>query len=426
MPPPALALLPPSSGEHESSNRPSEGRAIADERSGIDGIASFGRIRLARWRLAGELLSVTPFVGCDPLLGRVLGGKYELVEAIGSGATGFVYRARQLSLQRDVAVKLLQPSCVNRAEVVGRFRLEARAASMLSHPGIVTVLDWGEEPDGLLYLVVEYLPGADLFDIAHAEGPFSSQRIAKLMTQVARALSHAHAHGVIHRDLKPENLRILRDKGSGDEVVKIYDFGTAFVAGVIAEGVTETGMVVGTPDYFSPEQAAARPVGPRSDIYSCGVIMFLLATGSLPFRGRTTVELARMHVATPPPKPSRLRPDIDPRLESVILQCLAKRPADRPSSALRLAAMLAPLLEEPKPEVAVPVSRGAALWGVATGAAVAAIAGLSWVLSSGTSLPLAWLAPSGAADDPSANEAAVTVDGGQDAAPPIAPEATQP
>lgn len=331
-------------------------------------------------------------MGGDPLLGRVLGAKYELVEPIGSGATGFVYRARQLSLQRDVAVKVLQPSCVNRAEVVGRFRLEARAASMLSHPGIVTVLDWGEEPDGLLYLVVEYLPGADLFDIAHAEGPFSSQRIAKLMIQVARALAHAHAHGVIHRDLKPENLRILRDKGSGDEIVKIYDFGTAFVAGVVAEGVTETGMVVGTPDYFSPEQAAARPVGPRSDIYSCGVIMFLLATGSLPFRGRTTVELARMHVATQPPKPSRLRPDIDPRLERVILQCLAKRPADRPSSALRLAAMLAPLAEETRHPVAPPpAARGAAFWGMATGAAVAAIAGLSWALSSGTTLPLGWL-----------------------------------
>lgn len=356
-------------------------------------------------------------VGRDPLLGRVLGAKYELVETIGSGATGFVYRARQLSLQRDVAVKILQPSCVNRAEVVGRFRLEARAASMLSHPGIVTVLDWGQEPDGLLYLVVEYLPGADLFDIAHAEGPFSSQRIAKLMIQVARALAHAHAHGVIHRDLKPENLRILRDKGSGDEVVKIYDFGTAFVAGVVAEGVTETGMVVGTPDYFSPEQAAARPVGPRSDIYSCGVIMFLLATGSLPFRGRTTVELARMHVATQPPKPSRLRPDIDPRLESVILQCLAKRPADRPSSALRLAAMLAPLADAVESSPPPSPARGVAFWGMATGAAVAAIAGLSWALSSGTTLPLGWLLPIDAVDRPHPDEPGLsTSDAGFDAA----------
>lgn len=364
-------------------------------------------------------------MGGDPLLGRVLGGKYELVEAIGSGATGFVYRARQLSLNRDVAVKLLQPSCVHRAEVVGRFRLEARAASMLSHPGIVTVLDWGEEPDGLLYLVIEYLPGADLFDIAHAEGPFSSQRIAKLMIQVARALAHAHAHGVIHRDLKPENLRILRDKGSGDEIVKIYDFGTAFVAGVVAEGVTETGMVVGTPDYFSPEQAAARPVGPRSDIYSCGVIMFFLATGTLPFRGRTTVELARMHVATPPPKPSRLRPDIDPRLEAVILQCMAKRPADRPSSALRLAAMLAPIAAEPRQEPPAPATRGAALWGMATGAALTAIAGLSWALSSGVNLPFGWLLPSGNADEPAVT-GTDALDGGSDAATMVSPPPSSP
>lgn len=350
--------------------------------------------------LAGELLSGTPLVGHDPLLGRVLGGKYELVAAIGSGATGFVYRARQLALHRDVAVKVLQPNCVTRSEVVGRFRLEARAVSMLNHPGIVTVLDWGEEPDGLLYLVVEYLPGADLFDIAHAEGPFSSQRIAKLMIQVARALSHAHAQGVIHRDLKPENLRLIQDKASGEELVKIYDFGTAFVAGVVAEGVTEAGMVVGTPDYFSPEQAAARPVGPRSDIYSCGVIMYFLATGKLPFNGRTTVELARMHVASPPPKPSKLRSDIDPRLESTIMQCLAKRPADRPPSALRLGSMLAPIAEITNRE-SLPTrwpessqaSRTAALWGMATGAVVTAIAGLGWAFSS--SAPISALLPGG-------------------------------
>lgn len=359
--------------------------------------------------MAGELLSPLSPVGNDPLLGRVLGGKYELVAVIGSGATGSVYRAKQLSLERDVAVKVLQPSCVTKAEVVARFRLEARAASMLNHPGIVTVLDWGEESDGLLYLVIEHLGGQDLFDIAHAEGPFSSQRIAKLMIQVARALAHAHAHGVIHRDLKPENLRLIPDKGSGEEIVKVYDFGTAFVAGVAAPGVTETGMVVGTPDYFSPEQAAARPVGPRSDIYSCGVIMYFLATGRLPFQGRTTLELARMHVASTPAKPSKLRNDIDPLLESTILQCLAKRPADRPASALRLAAMLAPLAEEtPKPTLAPPVQehapRTAVLWGMATGAVVTALAGLGWAFSSGGTSPVpsikSWVP--GGADAPTA------------------------
>lgn len=347
-----------------------------------------GRIRLARRVWPASCFPHAPFVGHDPLLGRILGGKYELVASIGSGATGFVYRARQLTLDRDVAVKVLQPSCAGRAEVVGRFRLEARAASMLNHPGIVTVLDWGEEPEDLLYMVVEYLGGADLFDIAHAEGPFTSKRIAGLMIQVARALSHAHANGVIHRDLKPENLRIVRDRISLEEQVKIYDFGTAFVAGVVVPGVTEAGMVVGTPDYFSPEQAAARPVGPRSDIYSCGVIMYFLATGKLPFNGRTTLELARMHVATPPLKPSRYRSNIDPRLESVILQCLAKRPADRPASAQKLAEMLAPIADDipPIPKAlrvgeTLRAPRAAALWGMAAGATVTALAGLGWAIS---------------------------------------------
>src|SRR5262249_28740187 len=158
-----------------------------------------------------------------------------------------------------------------------------------------------------------------------------------------------------------------------NEVVKIYDFGTVFIAGAPAPGVTETGMVVGTPDYFSPEQASAKPVGPQTDLYACGVIMYLLATGQLPFAGKTALDLAVLHATKPPEKPSHFSRDIDPRLERIILQCLAKRPADRPASAIDLAAMLAAIAEGPGEQNrslapgATPPTRArrfAALWGV--------------------------------------------------------------
>jgi serine/threonine-protein kinase len=282
-------------------------------------------------------------VSQDALTGRVLDGKYVLGPIIGQGAIGRVYRARQVSLEREVAIKILNPGYTNHPEAIARFRLEARAASRISHPGIVTILDWGKDPDGLLYLVIEYLPGRDLFDIAQREAPLDSARIARLMQQVAVALAHAHSEGVIHRDLKPENLRVLEDPlapAAHREIVKIYDFGVAHVTRGLTRVFTKVGVMVGTPYYMSPEQAASSDVFPQSDLYSCGVIMFLLATGTLPFVAPSPLDVATMHVKKRPPKPSSLNPRIDPRLETVILCCLAKDPWHRPASGTELAGML--------------------------------------------------------------------------------------
>jgi serine/threonine-protein kinase len=282
-------------------------------------------------------------VSQDALTGRVLDGKYVLGPIIGQGAIGRVYRARQVSLEREVAIKILNPGYTNHPEAIARFRLEARAASRISHPGIVTILDWGKDPDGLLYLVIEYLPGRDLFDIAQREAPLDSARIARLMQQVAVALAHAHSEGVIHRDLKPENLRVLEDPlapAAHREIVKIYDFGVAHVTRGLTRVFTKVGVMVGTPYYMSPEQAASSDVFPQSDLYSCGVIMFLLATGTLPFVAPSPLDVATMHVKKRPPRPSSLNPRIDPRLETVILCCLAKDPWHRPASGTELAGML--------------------------------------------------------------------------------------
>jgi serine/threonine protein kinase len=284
------------------------------------------------------------------LTGRVLDGKYVLGPVIGRGAIGRVYKARQLSLEREVAVKILNPGYTNHPEAVARFRLEAQAASRIRHPGIVTILDWGKDVDGLLYLVIEYLGGRDLFDVAQKEAPLDSPRIARLMQQVAMALGHAHGEGIIHRDLKPENLRVLEDPIAPiahRERVKIYDFGVAHVTRGLTRVFTQVGVLVGTPYYMSPEQASSVEVLPQSDLYSCGIIMYLLATGTLPFVAPSPVDVAAMHLKKRPLRPSVLNPEIDPRLERIIMRCLAKDPWRRPASGAELAAMLDPIASTP-------------------------------------------------------------------------------
>jgi serine/threonine-protein kinase len=284
------------------------------------------------------------------LTGRVLDGKYVLGPVIGRGAIGRVYRAKQISLEREVAIKILNPGYSNHPEAIARFRLEARAASRIRHPGIVTILDWGKDVDGLVYLVIEYLPGRDLFDVAQKEAPLESGRIARLMQQVALALGHAHGEGVIHRDLKPENLRVVEDPVAPlahRERIKIYDFGVAHVTRGLTRVLTQVGVLVGTPYYMSPEQAASIEVLPQSDLYSCGVIMFLLATGTLPFVAPSPIDVAAMHLRKRPLRPSVLNTELDPRLEKVILQCLSKDPWQRPASGAELASMLDPIASHP-------------------------------------------------------------------------------
>jgi serine/threonine protein kinase len=298
----------------------------------------------------------------DPLTGRILDGKYILGPRIGQGAIGRVYQAHQVSLDREVAVKVLNPSYTHHPEAIARFRLEARAASRISHPGIVTILDWGKEQGGLLYLVTEYLRGRDLFELAQEQAPFPAVRVARLMQQVALALAHAHALDIVHRDLKPENLRVLDDPlapPSHRELIKIYDFGAAQVTRGQSRVCTQVGVLVGTPYYMSPEQAASTEAVPQSDLYSCGVIMFLLSAGTLPFVGASPLDVAAMHLNQAPPRPSLYNPEIDPRLEEVILACLAKKPANRPDSAAALAALLEPIAtEQPLPPPASAVRQG--------------------------------------------------------------------
>jgi serine/threonine-protein kinase len=320
---------------------------------------------------------------------------------IGRGAIGRVYRAKQISLEREVAIKILNPGYAKHPEAIARFRLEARAASRIRHPGIVTILDWGKDVDGLVYLVIEYLPGRDLFDVAQKEAPLDSARIARLMQQVALALDHAHGEGVIHRDLKPENLRVLEDPVAPilhRERVKIYDFGVAHVTRGLTRVLTQVGVLVGTPFYMSPEQAASIDVLPQSDLYSCGVIMFLLATGTLPFVAPSPIEVAAMHLKKRPLRPSVLNAELDPRLERIILRCLSKDPWQRPASGAELAAMLDPIASTNVARLATreaandtrPRSRSpwVTAWAIASTGALVAL-GATHVMRSSTPAPIA-------------------------------------
>ncbi len=256
---------------------------------------------------------------------RVFNDRYELVRHVARGGMAQVYLAKDLLLDRPVALKVLFPELSVDRSFVERFRREAQAAANLSHPNIVSVYDWGEG-EHTYFIVMEYVNGRTLAQLLR-QGPLDAEQAASLGAEVAAALSFAHAHGVIHRDVKPAN--VLIDK-SGQ--VKVTDFGIARAAGA-KEGLTQTGTVMGTATYFSPEQAQGYPVDARSDVYSLGVVMYEMVTGRPPFSGDNPVAIAYKHVREEAVAPTLVNRAVPPSLEAIILQAMAKDPADRYQSA---------------------------------------------------------------------------------------------
>jgi serine/threonine protein kinase len=275
-------------------------------------------------------------------VGRLIAGKLRIEQLVGAGGMGVVYRATHLGLRMPVAVKVLKAGLQRDLDFTRRFQEEALAASRLDHPNLTRVLDFGQEPDGLVYIAMEFLDGTDVGTLIDRDGRLPLARIVEIMSQVCAGLMHMHSRGMVHSDLKPDNLLLVAghdEDGQPIEVAKLCDFGIAVTRGVAS---TE---VLGTPAYMSPEQCQGDDLDARSDIYACGVMLYEMATGRLPFDTPDKEAMKAFHCNMDPRAPSRIHP-IDPRFESLILKALRKDRTVRHQTAreLRLAlrALVAP------------------------------------------------------------------------------------
>jgi eukaryotic-like serine/threonine-protein kinase len=285
----------------------------------------------------------------DPFIGReILGGQFQVIQKIGTGGMGSVYKASQPAMNRMVAIKILHPKLAGRKDLTSRFRREARAMSQLSHPNTVKVFMYGElEEDGSLYIVMEMLEGRNLNQTVRKEGPMAPERAVPILVQVCGALQEAHDMGIVHRDLKPENI-FLSNQGGLTDFPKVLDFGLAKVTerqmrpGSII--LTQEGMVFGTPEFMSPEQAQGKTLDARSDIYSLATILYEALTGKLPFSAKTPMEYIQKHVMDPPIPLNERVPDrtFPEGLGEVLAKALSKKPEDRYQSAAEFAEALRP------------------------------------------------------------------------------------
>jgi serine/threonine-protein kinase len=259
------------------------------------------------------------------LVGQVFSNRYRIEREIAHGGMAEVYLARDESLDRLVALKALFPEFAREPSFVERFRREAQAAANLNHPNIVAIYDWGQE-DGTYFIVMEYVEGRSLRDLLNSQGALDPNQAADITAEIASALAFAHRSGVVHRDVKPGNV-LLTQSGT----VKVTDFGIARAG--TSEGLTQTGSVMGTATYFSPEQAQGLAVDGRSDVYSVGIVLYEMVCGVAPFTAESPVSVAYKHVREEPVPPTHRNPDCPPALEQIIMSALAKDPEHRYQSA---------------------------------------------------------------------------------------------
>jgi len=264
-------------------------------------------------------------------------GQYQLKQLVGSGGMGEVYLAEHVLLKRPCAVKVIRPAHAGDPTMLRRFLREVQATATLTHPNTVQVFDYGQAADGTVYYAMEYLTGPSLEELVLTHGPLSAARTIFVLRQVCDALAEAHAIDLIHRDIKPSNV-ILCDRGGRHDVAKLLDFGLARMqsADPARMGVTQEGMIFGTPTYMSPEQATGGELDGRSDIYSVGALAYFLLTGRPPFVRDSVVEVLAAHISEPVAPLGSVRSDIPDDLAAVVLRCLAKDPQERFSNVANL------------------------------------------------------------------------------------------
>jgi serine/threonine-protein kinase len=281
--------------------------------------------------------------------GDTLAGKYRVERVLGRGGMGVVVQAVPLAGGAPCAVKLLTPAALQHPTAVERFLREARATARLRSEHVVRVLDVGSLASGAPYMAMELLEGADLSAVLKRRGALPAYEAARYVIEAAEAVAEAHASGIIHRDLKPQNLFLAR-RADGTSAVKVLDFGISKAVVLLPDQdeLTVSNTVLGSPAYMSPEQIrSARAVDQRSDVWSLGVVLYLLVTGKLPFQAATAGDLVALVVRGDPAPPSQLRPGLPLALDGVVLRCLDKDPARRFQSMTDLAAALAPFTGAP-------------------------------------------------------------------------------
>ncbi|WP_438433546.1 Stk1 family PASTA domain-containing Ser/Thr kinase [Gorillibacterium sp. sgz500922] len=259
------------------------------------------------------------------MIGQTLAGRYEILDRVGGGGMALVYKARDILLNRVVAVKVLRPQFVHDEEFIQRFRREAQSAAALSHPNIVSIYDVGQRED-IHYIVMEYVEGNTLNELIKERAPLQVEEAVNIASQICDALDHAHSNQIIHRDIKPHNILIGRNGR-----VKVTDFGIARAGA--SSSITQTGSVVGSVHYFSPEHAKGTAAGAKSDLYSLGIVLYQMLTGKLPFSGESPVSVALKHLQENVEEPRRVNPLIPQSVENIILKAMRKNPDDRYRSA---------------------------------------------------------------------------------------------
>ncbi len=286
---------------------------------------------------AAAAAAPAPAPAADTMTGRMIaGGRYRIVKKLGQGGMGTVYRAEQISLKRQVALKVLDPNLFHDTELIRRFNTEAELAAKLSHPHTVTLYDFGEAEGGMLFIAMELLEGRSLRDVIASDAPLPPARVLDIADQVASSLADAHKAGIIHRDLKPDNV-MLQERAGRKDYVRVLDFGIAKLrdernGGVSVMQHTAAGQLLGTPHYMSPEQIMAESVDGRTDVYALGVMMYEMVCGRPPFEAQNLMALLSMHMHDAPPPPQAKRPGLvlPPQLGGFIMRCFQKNRDARP------------------------------------------------------------------------------------------------
>jgi tRNA A-37 threonylcarbamoyl transferase component Bud32 len=263
----------------------------------------------------------------DPLIGMVLSDRYRIIRKLGEGGMGAVYQAEHALIEKRIALKVLFPELTRRTDLVARFLQEAKSASRIGHENVIDISDFGQSPEGLVYIAMEYLDGHDLSHLIRTAGPQPWARARPILMQIAKALRAAHEHGIIHRDMKPENVFLIQREGRPD-FVKVLDFGIAKSVNVDDGGprLTQAGMIFGTPEYMSPEQAQGQTPDHRVDVYALGCVMYHLLTGSVPFTADNFMGILTKHMLDPVQPPRRRSPGlgIASDVEAVCMRALEK------------------------------------------------------------------------------------------------------